>query len=112
MRVLTPAQETIAKAMSEAALEENVRVACRDLGLMYYHTHRAQHSPAGFPDDVIVGNRVIYRELKRQREKPSPAQQEWLDRLEAVGEDVGVWRPSDWLDGTIIETLRGLSARH
>ncbi len=112
MSPVTPAQEKLANAAMEAWLEEQVRSACKALRLRRYHTHRAQHSPAGFPDDVIVGpTRMIYRELKRQKEKPSPDQQEWLDDLARVGQDVGVWRPMDWYSGLIIATLTGLAAR-
>lgn len=109
---LTPSQQTLARSHAEAWLEEQVRVACRDLGLRYYHTHRSQHSPSGFPDDVIVGpTRMVYRELKRESGKPTDEQQAWLDALAAVGQDTGVWRPSDWYSGLIPETLADLRAR-
>lgn len=113
MKTLTAAQQTIAKAMMEATLEQNVADACRALRLRRYHTHRSQHSVAGFPDDVILGpTRMIFRELKRESFDPSPAQREWLDHLAAIGQDVGVWRPSDWLSGRIMAELQALSARH
>jgi hypothetical protein len=109
---LTAAQITLAKAMPEAVLEENIRRACLQLRLMYYHTHRSQHSPAGFPDDVIMGSLgMIYRENKREGHDPTPKQQKWLDGLAAHGHDVGVWRPSDWLSGRIMAELTALSAR-
>lgn len=98
----------LAAAMSEKELETHVADACRTLGLLRYHTWRSIHSPAGFPDDVIVGDRVLYRELKREREHPTAAQQEWLDRLAATGADVAVWRPSDWLAGRITAELVAL----
>lgn len=107
--VLTENQRRIAKAMREKALEQHVADACKTLRLLRYHTHRAQHSPAGFPDDVIVGNAILYRELKREGEKPSPAQQEWLDRLAALGQDVGVWRPTDWFSGRIMAELQAVA---
>lgn len=108
MRTTADLRAAQAKKMPEKELEQNVADACKTLGLLRYHTHRAQHSPAGFPDDVIVGCRVMYRELKRSGEKPTAEQQEWLDRLAAVGEDVGVWRPEDWMDGTIVAELTAL----
>lgn len=109
---LNAGQAKMAALMREGELEANVAALCKSLGLLYYHTYRSTRSPAGFPDDVIVGpHGMIYRELKREGENPSAAQQEWLDGLQAVGQDVGVWRPADLFDGTIAATLRALSAR-
>jgi hypothetical protein len=66
-------------------------------------------SPSGFPDLVIAGHRVVYRELKRQTENPTKAQREWIAALEAAGADVGVWRPSDWLSGKVQRELAALA---
>jgi hypothetical protein len=33
-------------------------------------------------------------------------QKRWIALLQAAGEDVGVWRPDDWFDGTIRKELR------
>jgi hypothetical protein len=100
-----------AKAMPEAVLQEEVRVSCKGLGLLMYHTHRSQHSPAGFLDCVIVGQRVLYRELKREGKNPTISQQEWLDRLTAAGQDADVWRPTDWFSGRIVAELQDISTR-
>lgn len=103
-------QEKIAAAMSEDALTENVREYARGLRMLRYHTHRSQHSPAGFPDEVLVGTRgIIYRELKRQDSKPSPVQQEWLDRLTWIGQDAAVWRPADLLSGRILREMQAIA---
>lgn len=101
-----------AKAMPERELQENVRQLCKRLNALYYHTHRSQHSPAGFPDCVIVTemprDRLIFAELKRQDTDLSDAQMEWLNALHGiVYPEVYVWRPSDWLDGTIERILTG-----
>lgn len=106
-------QARIAAAMSEdrgpTSLDAHVRKLVSDLGLRWYHTHDSRRSPSGFPDLVIVGRRVIYRELKRESGKPSPAQEEWLGVLAEAGEDVGVWRPSDLLSGRIARELVAIS---
>lgn len=108
----------VADSMPEAVLQEQVRQVAQLHGWRYYHTHRSDRSPAGFPDTVLLRrDRLIFAELKRQakRYKPSPAQQAWLDDLQqladfslsAVGAvEVYVWRPLDMLDGTIAELLR------
>jgi len=60
---------------------------------------------AGFPDLVLVGGRVLYRELKSMRGRTSDAQSAWLASLRAAGADACVWRPSDW-DEIVVELGR------
>lgn len=50
---------------------------------------------AGFPDLVLVRERVIYVELKAEGARLSPAQREIHDRLRDAGAELHVWRPSD-----------------
>lgn len=105
-----------AKQQTEKAFGLQVEELIKRLGLEYYHTHRSQHSVAGFPDYVIIspqGNGVLYRELKTEARtsKVTPAQQRWLDMLAANGYDVGVWRPRDMLSGRIAEELRAIRYR-
>ncbi|MEN6521910.1 MAG: VRR-NUC domain-containing protein [Armatimonadota bacterium] len=58
----------------------------------------------GFPDLVIVRERVIYAELKSDKKKPTDDQQKWINALRLSGEEVYVWRPRDWDE--IREVLR------
>ena len=52
---------------------------------------------AGFPDLVLVRTpRVVYAELKGEKGKLSEEQALWLRALGLCGQDVHVWRPSDW----------------
>ena len=105
-----------AVSMTEAQLQEEVRVLCdtarttADPTLLYYHTHRSQHSPAGFPDVIIGSTRhglVIAAELKREakRYKPTDAQVEWLDMYEECGVPAFLWRPRHLLSGEIHEII-------
>ena len=95
-------------AITEKQFESQVKGLARVFGWLYYHTWRSIHSPAGFPDCVLVrGSRLIFAELKSEKGKVSPAQQEWLDALGNVGDkdvQVYLWRPSDW--DKIEEVLR------
>jgi len=111
---LSPALVKLARAMPErgrGGLDEKVRGILADLPrVLGYHTWNSRKSPSGFPDWVFCGpNGVIYRELKRQSEKPTPAQQEWLDALSRAGEDAGVWRPSDYYSQRIALELAALA---
>lgn len=95
-------------AMTEAELAEQIRQYARTLGMLRFHTYDSRRSEAGFPDEVLVGNRrVLFRELKRQGKNPTPAQQQWITRMEAAGLDVDVWRPEDLLSGRILREMKG-----
>jgi hypothetical protein len=69
-----------------------------------------QFDAAGWPDLSLVGHgTVLFRELKSERGRLSPEQEQWRDCLLANGIDWGVWRPSDWTSGEIERVLRGTS---
>lgn len=75
-------------------------------GWLTYHTYDSRRSDEGFPDLVMVrDDRVLFIELKQERRnrKASAVQQKWLDNLTAAGQEVYLWRPSDW--PTITKTL-------
>ena len=61
-----------------------------------YHTHDSRRSEPGFPDLVLVRDRVLYVELKTDKGRTSKAQQAWISALNEAGGDAQVWRPRDW----------------
>lgn len=70
----------------------------RRLGWTIYHTFNSRRSAHGFPDLVLVRDRVIYLELKRENRatsKLTDEQREWLGKLRAADADAYVARPSD-----------------
>ncbi len=63
---------------------------------------------AGFPDLVLTKeDRILFRELKSKNGQLSDAQVKWQLALHNAGMDSCVWRPKDWLEGTIEKELRG-----
>lgn len=102
------------RAQSEAAFQQALTNMATAFGWRWYHTHRSDRSPPGFPDLVLVrGPRLIFAELKAEKGVVSGAQQEWLDALAMVaaeiacaidqpglkvGLEVHVWRPDDWAE--------------
>lgn len=93
-------------AMTEKALDKQVKELCVALGWERYHTYRSMHSPAGYPDLTLVRrgprpiidgvgqpSRLIFAELKTHLGTVSPEQQKWLDLLGATCAEVYVWRP-------------------
>jgi hypothetical protein len=99
------------KAMTEAQLQTQVIDMARFHGFDFaYHTHDSRRSAAGFPDLVLVSirqGRVLFRELKREKGRVTPAQQQWLDALTATGQDACVWRPRDLFSGAVEASLKG-----
>lgn len=61
---------------------------------------------AGFPDLVLVRDRVIFAEIKGDKGRVSPAQDAWASALEHAGAEHYVWFPTAWYCGTIESTLR------
>ncbi len=82
---------------TEAQFQMAVVDLARALGWEPVHFRQMVGNPAGYPDLTIIrGERVILAELKRENGKVSQRQQEWIDRMAAVGTTIYVWRPSDW----------------
>jgi hypothetical protein len=88
----------------EADFQEWFRHISLLYGYLFYHTHRAQHSPSGFTDNVLARleprPRLIFAELKTddlEKSQPSPEQYEWLFVLQQFPLPVEcyLWRPSD-----------------
>lgn len=93
--------------MTEAELLASVRAMCAWYDLPMYHTYDSRRSEPGFPDLVIVGKRVLFRELKSQTGGLAPLQMMWVNRLVTAGADVAIWRPEDW-PGVIAAQLAGI----
>lgn len=93
--------------MTEAELQNLVAELCAELRLLYYHTYDSRRSVPGFPDCVIVGKSVLFRELKSDSGLLHPVQRRWGSWIRRAGGDWCVWRPRDWRDGTIRRELLG-----
>ena len=110
------AQAVIARSISEKALSDHVVSLARMLGFLVHRdpTWRATGTDPGYPDLTLLSpdGFIIFAELKAQDGRMSPAQEAWglllYNLMCATGNiaDYYVWRPSDWLDGTIERVLR------
>lgn len=66
-------------------------------GYHWYHTHDSRRSRAGFPDLVAWRpGRLMFIELKADTGYLSLAQRRVIGQLRAAGQDVYVWKPTDW----------------
>jgi hypothetical protein len=59
---------------------------------------------AGFPDLVLVRDRVIFAELKSSTGRQSHDQKAWMVALRAADAEYHLWVPADWDD--VEKTLR------
>ena len=50
----------------------------------------------GFPDLVLIRERVLFVELKTDAGAMSPEQRAWRDALRGAGADWRLWKPRDW----------------
>lgn len=85
--------------MRETAFQGMVGAYCKDKGALHYHTHRSDRSEKGFPDSVILGNYLMFRELKSDTGRPTKEQREWIAGLCDAGYDADLWYPEDWRSG-------------
>ena len=58
--------------MTEKAFQSDVMRVAKMLGWLCYHTFDSRRSASGFPDLVLVRERVLFRELKVGKNKLSP----------------------------------------
>jgi hypothetical protein len=102
--------------MTETELQDAVLELASVLGWHSLHIRPARTTSGwrtavsgdgkGWPDCVLVKDRVLYRELKVGKGSLTPDQRAWGEWLKLAGCDFGVWRDIDWLDGTIERELR------
>ena len=88
MKLATPLAEMTEKEWSRSVYE-----LAEMLGWHRYHTFLPKYSAAGYPDETLVRERVVFLELKTEKGKLSPAQREWLGWLRDTGAEVYVARP-------------------
>ena len=104
---MADAAAVMAAHLSEGEWQDQVLDLARLLGWFPYHTFDSRHSQPGFPDLVLVRERVVFAELKRQRERLKPAQVAWQGLLRAAAAEVYVWRPADFDQVRAILQRRG-----
>jgi len=97
--------------MSEAELQRLVAELCARLGLHHYHTFDSRRSEPGFPDSVIIGSEIMFRELKSADGVLKPEQRRWGSRIQRAGGNWAVWRPVDWQNMTIMSQLMEIRPR-
>ena len=80
--------------MTEKSFQSLVVFYAKSRGWRVYHTYDSRRSEPGFPDLLLVRHKILYRELKIEKGRVSPAQKAWGESLTEAGADYAVWRPS------------------
>ncbi len=70
---------------------------------LIYHTQVSLGSRGGFPDLVLVRDRVIYWELKSESGVETEKQRKFIAALKAAGQEADFRYPHDWRE--IVESL-------
>jgi hypothetical protein len=99
---------TAARHMSERDFQQAVTDLCKLLGLDAFHVRNSRGMAPGWPDLVIVGAGVLFRELKTETGVLTPEQRRVGSRLTRAGADWAVWRPRDLRSGVVERQLRQL----
>jgi hypothetical protein len=89
------ARREVALDISEKEWQAQVVDLAKLLRWRHYYTFSSRRSPPGFPDLVLLRERVVYAELKSSTGELSATQDGWLQALEAAGAECYVWRPRD-----------------
>jgi hypothetical protein len=93
--------------MTEAELQRMVTDLAKWAGWACWHDNDSRRNTAGWPDLVLVHTRtgrLIFVELKSDKGRIRPEQHMWL-RLLGIQHTAVVWRPQDWLSGSIRAVL-------
>jgi hypothetical protein len=99
--------------MTESELMMLIQAQCDALGLYRYHVRDSrQASTRGWPDLVIIGARVLFRECKSDVGHVTPEQRKLGHLLTAAYQDWQVWRPWHWRHGVIQEQLAKIAQRY
>ena len=81
---------------SERDWQRTVVKIARKHGWLIQENKFSLYAKPGFPDLVLCRPPdVIFAELKSNKGKLRPEQEDWIENLQACGMRVYVWRPSD-----------------
>ncbi|ANS03554.1 VRR-NUC domain-containing protein [uncultured Mediterranean phage uvDeep-CGR2-KM21-C338] len=96
-------RQLIAKAMSEAELQTLIIAMAEALGYEVVHIRDSRGQRAvGLPDLMLMrAPTLIFAELKREKGRLMGKQDWFMTQLRECGVRVYLWRPSDWMSGTV-----------
>ena len=100
-----PEESPTEQRLSEKQFQADVvKYAKRQGWNLIYHAYDSRRSASGFPDLVLVRERVVWAELKAEDGKQTNEQVDWQNGLQAADAEYYLWRPTDWPE--IMEVLK------
>lgn len=94
---------------SEARFQKDLFIFGKGLGFRYSHQPDSRrHTTTGIPDVLWIHDElgiVFWSELKDYDGDVRQSQIKTIDTFRRAGQEVYLWYPSDWDDGTIEETF-------
>jgi hypothetical protein len=91
---MSGARAVVDRAMTEAQWQRIVEECAAANGWTCWHDHDARRNDSGLPDLILIRDRVIWVELKRDGKQPTKVQRWFHDVLRGAGQEVYVWTPS------------------
>lgn len=106
-------REEVILGWKEATFQSHVVRLAKAHGWWPYHVYDSRRSEPGYPDLTLLHRQhgLIFRELKAEKGRVKPTQWLWLHGLIDADQDAAIWRPSDWIAGTIQQQLQYGSVR-
>lgn len=98
--------EPVQEPASEKDFQADVVSFAERCGWWTFHLTIPRKSKAGWPDLVLLRERIIVAELKVPPNVATAAQLDCLDRFRAAGVPAFLWTPADW--PLIVEVLKEL----
>ena len=93
--------------MTEKQLQNNILQLASLSGWLAYHTFNSRRSEPGFPDLVLARrDRLLFAELKSAKGRLTSEQKAWAAALKETSAEIYLWRPKDWIDGTVQSILQ------
>lgn len=103
--------------MTGRALQKEIIALARELGWKVAHfpvvktawgTWQTQVAAdgKGFPDLLLVRDRIVVAEVKGTNDRLRPHQREWVDAFSLAGMPVYIWTPDRWERGDVDAVLR------
>lgn len=87
--------KTVYRAVKEKDFQAQILEIAHLYGWLAYHTYDSKRCAPGYPDLALCHPQGDYLliELKSERGRIRPEQQQWIDALQASGVEVHVYRP-------------------